>query len=165
METLVTTDGLMLWRHRRAGFAIPLPRDWHIQEDPRADVALIAVAPESDDFRPNIVVTVDELEPDRTLQSWQEFTDSASEQLLDQYLLIDTEVLERHGHPIARRLAHHPNADGVALTMEQWSTVRGRLGYTVTATAQTMGLQYVAGLFAAVARGFRTDDDIEETEA
>lgn len=161
----MSEDLLAMYRHSAAGFAMPAPRTWTVRENPQDQVAVAVIAPESDgDFRPNLVVTIDELEPGRTLESWQEFTESVSPQLLGEYLLLDNELLERHGHPVFRRLAHHANPDGVALTMEQWCTVRGRRGYTLTGTAATMDLQQTTGLFAAVARGFRTDQDAEEAD-
>ncbi|UYM07768.1 hypothetical protein [Solicola gregarius] len=161
----MSDEPLAMYRHARAGFALPAPRTWVLHEDPQEQVAAAIVAPANgDDFRPNIVVTVDDLEPGHTLESWQEFTESVSPQLLDQYLLIDNELLEQRGHPVFHRLAHHANPDGVALTMEQWCTVRGNRGFTLTGTAGTMDLLDSAGLFAEVARGFRTDEDDEDAE-
>lgn len=151
----MATDQLALYRDSDEGFAIPAPRDWLMRESTQDTVAVIFVAPESDDeFRPNIVVTVDDLEPGQTLEQWQEFVDSVSPQMLDQYVLIDNEITEHDGYSVYRRLAHHANPDGTALTTEQWATVRGSKGYTVTTTAATMDLKQSAGLFAAIAQGF-----------
>lgn len=160
---MTTPDDLVMYRHANAGFSVPAPRDWLLQEDPQDKVAVVIVAPErGDDFRPNMVVTVDELEPGQTLQAWQDFVESINPQMLDRYLLIDTEVRTLRGHDVFRRFAHHANPDGVALTMDQWSTVRGNTGYTLTTTAETMELQQTAGMFAAIAGGFRMDGDPEE---
>lgn len=162
---MTTPDQLVMYRHSNAGFSVPAPRDWLLREDPQDKVAAVIVAPEDgDEFRPNMVVTVDDLEPGQSLLAWQEFVESVSPKMLDGYLLIDTEVRTLRGHDVFRRLAHHANPDGVALTMDQWSTVRGNVGYTLTTTAETMEFQQTAGMFAAIAGGFRMDGDPEETK-
>lgn len=160
---MTTPDQLVMYHHSTAGFSVPAPRDWLLREDPQARVAVVIVAPESgNDFRPNMVVTVDDLEPGQTLHTWQDFVESVNPEMLDRYLLIDTEVRALRGHNVFRRLAHHANPDGVSLTMDQWSTIRGNVGYTLTATAETMEFQQTAGMFAAIAGGFRMDGDPQE---
>lgn len=154
----MSDDPFITYHHATARFTMPVPSDWAIHEDPHEQVAVAAIAPGHEaDFHSNVVVTVDELEPDRTIESWQEFTETTSAQVLDQYLLIDNETFEVDGHAVFRRLAHHANSGGEALTMEQWSTVRGRRGYTVTATTPTLGAYTFTGVFAAIAHGFRPD--------
>lgn len=163
---MATTDQLALYRDPDHGFAIPAPRTWLMRKNPQESIAVIFVAPpEHDDFRPNVVVTVDDLESGQTLESWQDFVDSVSPRMLDQYVVLDNENIERNGRRVHRRLAHHMNAEGTALTMEQWATVRGNVGYTVTTTAETMELHDSAALFAAIARGFHLDGDEQGADA
>ena len=153
-------DRLVVYYHRGEGFAMPVPRTWVLREDPQEKVAVVVAEPEADDgFRANLVVTVDRLEPGQSLDDWQQFTEEVSPRLLDDYVLLDTELQDNGGFAVFRRLAHHVNHDGVPLTMEQWATVRGSRGYTLTATEMTMRLPYSAGLFATVAKGFSTDHD------
>ncbi|MGH3358955.1 MAG: hypothetical protein ACRDO7_09125 [Nocardioidaceae bacterium] len=156
----MSKDSLKIYYHRGSGFALPAPRTWRMQEDPQDKVAVAMVAPPNgDDFRPNLVVTVDDLEPAQTLEPWQEFVESKMAEVLDCYMLLDTELLENGGFPVFRRLGHHLNADGVALTMQQWATVRGSRGYTLTTTASTMEVLRTAALFGVIAKGFSTDED------
>lgn len=158
------TDTLRLYRHRDAGFTLPAPADWTVLESPREQVALIASAPDRDDedFRPNVVVTVDELGADQALEPWQREADELYPKMLEQFRLLDREFVELNGRRMLRRLAHHVGAGGVAVVMEQWSTVRERRGYTLTATASASRLWEVAPLFAAVANGFRFDEAVED---
>lgn len=153
-------DRLVVYYHRGEGFAMPVPRSWVLRENPQDTIAVVVAAPDEEDgFRTNLVVSVDRLEPGQTLDDWQQYAEEAAPGLLADYVLLDTELQDNGGHTVFRRLAHHVNPDGIPLTMEQWATVRGNRGYTLTATEMTMRLPNSAGLFATVAKGFGTDED------
>lgn len=152
-------DDELVRYHHKAGFSLPAPRRWQLRENPRDKVAAVFLAPEGGGrFRPNLVVTLDDLSSDESLLRWQQAAEDVASQLLDQYVLIDTEVRESDSDRVYWRLAHHAAPGGVAVTIQQWATVRAGHGYTLTATTSTEDLPHIAGLFTAVAHGFRVDD-------
>ncbi|MGH3448575.1 MAG: hypothetical protein ACRDP4_13225, partial [Nocardioidaceae bacterium] len=75
----VRGDGLVTYRHARAGFSLPLPPDWDLKEDVDPKVAMVAAEPdEGEGFRANVVVTVDEVGTDMTANDWQALNEQAS---------------------------------------------------------------------------------------
>ncbi|MGB3684998.1 MAG: hypothetical protein WA991_04135 [Ornithinimicrobium sp.] len=95
----------------------------------RAGVQPRVVAP----FRANLVLTVAD-NADVTFGQWQRASDEALPTLLKGYELLDLEKLRVAGHPGGRRLARHLSTEGEVLVMQQWFTVFGHLGVTLTAT-------------------------------
>lgn len=107
-----------------------------------------------DRFRPNLVLTCDDL-TGTSLRDWQVATDDLLPRSLTDYLLIDLERIEIDGHPGGRRLAHHVDAAGRALTMEQWFTLHDDRGWTLTATIDTWRYDELADACAASADQWR----------
>jgi hypothetical protein len=105
-------------------------------------------------FRANLVLTCDDTTA-MTFRDWQAATDEVLPHVLDDYLLVDLERIELDGHPGGRRLAHHADAAGRALTMEQWFVLDGDRGWTLTATCETWSYDELAEAFAAVAEAWR----------
>jgi hypothetical protein len=143
-------------RHPGHGFAISLPDGWQVRLDEPAGVALLGVEPEADPwgFRTNVVVTVEDLNDEVTLAGWQAGATALLPETLTDYLLLDLQsghVGERAG---LRRLAHH-DADGRAVTMEQWATIEGARGFTLTASVSTLDYPGVSVRLAAIARTFQ----------
>ncbi|MGQ0465028.1 MAG: hypothetical protein ACT4QG_06870 [Sporichthyaceae bacterium] len=133
------------------GFAFDVPGSWEVRVDPRADVAVVALDPVVDDwgFRTNVLVTLDQVDRGMTLAAWQEGAEKMLGGVLQEYLLLDLEdvhVGERAG---IRRLAHH-NAEGRAITMEQWTVLDGRRGFTLTASVSTLAYPRVAPTLARI---------------
>ena len=62
---------------------------------------------------------------------------------------VDALALARSG------LAHHVDGAGRALTMEQWFTLDGDRGWTLTATCETWSYDEVAEVFADLAEAWR----------
>lgn len=119
-------------------------------------VALIALDPDTsgDGFRANLVVTVDELDPDTTVET---FTDTALEvqdRVLDRMWLIDRSPARLRSGFGTRTLVHH-DADGFAVVLEQWRLVHGTLGYTVSASCAALDYDDVADVFATAATSLR----------
>jgi hypothetical protein len=75
--------------------------------------------------------------------------------MLDDYLLVDLERLVVDGRPGGRRLAHHVDQAGRALTMEQWFVADDQVGWTLTATVETWSYDAVADELAEVAAAWR----------
>jgi len=144
-------DGLTEYCHP-SGLTLPLPLGWERVEDPRPDMPIVAAEPENDlGFRANIVVTVDELPGDLDLQSWQATTEVTLPRALHDYLLLDLEHAELRGRQVVRRLAHHLVKGSGAVTMEQWATTVGSMGYTLTASVASLAYDSLADMFAAIA--------------
>lgn len=114
-------------------------------------------------FRANLVLTCDDT-TGMTFRDWQVATDEVLPRALDDYLLVDLEKVEVDGHPGGRRLAHHVDASGRALTMEQWCTLAGDRGWTLTATCETWSYDDLAEAFAATAAVWRPVSGSSSTE-
>jgi hypothetical protein len=144
------------YRHPAAGFTLPLPASWELAEDPRSDVALIAVEPEHPGpFRANVVVTVERLPAGLDVDAWQANADELLGRALRGYLLLDRERQHVDGRIVLRRLAHHSREESGAITMEQWTTIHDGMGFTLTASAGTLEYDALAETFAGIAAGFR----------
>ena len=105
-------------------------------------------------FRANAVLTCDDT-TGMSFRDWQVATDQVLPRVLADYLLIDLEKLDVDARPGGRRLAHHVDDSGRALTMEQWFTLEGDRGWTLTATCETWSYDDLAEVFADLAAGWR----------
>lgn len=132
----------------------PVPAGWdQLDEAPPATLWAAVEQPHperTDRFRANLVLTCDDASG-MTFRDWQVATDELLPRTLDDYLLIDLEKLEIDGLPGGRRLAHHVDAAGRALTMEQWFTLDHDRGWSLTATVETWAYDELADGLAAVA--------------
>ncbi|MDT0184490.1 hypothetical protein Q9S36_30305 [Microbacterium sp. ARD31] len=140
-------------------FAAPaIPRGWDKVARPRPGTVWTAVEPvdldRPDGFRSNLVLTCDDL-GGLTFRDWQVGSDEVLPTMLDDYLLVDLERLVVDGRPGGRRLAHHVDQTGRALTMEQWFVADDQLGWTLTATVETWAYDGVADELAEVAAAWR----------
>lgn len=131
-----------------------LPADWQRTEDPEPGVALIAIEPDSAGLRTNVVLTVEHL-GELSFRDWQLGTDQLLPRVLDELVLLDLERLDVDGHPGVRRLAHHTTADGEAATLEQWATLIGHAGVTLSATVATLRYDVMADDLAEIAATLR----------
>ncbi len=105
-------------------------------------------------FRANAVLTCDDT-TQMSFRDWQVATDEVLPRALADYLVIDLEKVEIDARQGGRRLAHHVDADGRALTMEQWFVLEGDRGWTLTATCETWSYDDLAEAFAAIAANWR----------
>lgn len=138
------------------GFSVDLPEAWEVRVDPRADVAVVALDPVVDDwgFRTNVLVTLDQLDRGLTLAAWQEGAERMLGEVLEEYLLLDLEDVHIGQRAGIRRLAHH-NAEGRAITMEQWTVLDGRRGFTLTASVSTLAYPRVTATLARIGDSLR----------
>lgn len=134
----------------------PVPEGWdRLGEAPPAALwAAVEPSTATGAFRSNLVLTCDEVGP-MSFRDWQSGTDELLPRTLDDYLLVDLERLEIDGRPGGRRLAHHVDRAGRALTMEQWFTLDGTRGWTLTATLHTPRYDELADACAAAAAAWR----------
>lgn len=151
---------LIRHRHPGHGFAISLPPEWQVRLDEPDGVALLGIEPEPDPwgFRTNVVVTVENLGAEVMLPDWQAAATELLPQTLTDYLLLDLQAGHVGEQPALRRLAHH-DADGRAVTMEQWATIEGSRGFTLTASVSTLAYPGVSQRLAAMATTFRIQVD------
>ncbi|MGA8117441.1 MAG: hypothetical protein WCA46_27710 [Actinocatenispora sp.] len=153
------TADLTTYRHPAPGFTIPLPGDWERVPAPHDGIALVALEPEREPwFRANVVVTTEQLAAEMDLRLWQAYVDELTPRVLTDYRLVDREFTELAARPVLRRLAHHATGRG-SVTMEQWSSIHGTTGFTVTASVATLEYVDAAELFAEIASGLRPDPE------
>jgi hypothetical protein len=152
------SERLWDYRHPAAGFALPLPSEWHRVEDPRPGVLLVAVEPERGPwFRANAVVTVERLDPPTSLAAWQDEAVRLLPQVMADLILLDVEDTQLGGRPARRTLIHHATGDAGAVTAELWATVDRGNGYTLTTSVGSLEYDDLADMFAAMAQGLRLD--------
>lgn len=146
---------------RAAGLRLRAPVDWEVITDPTPGVCAVALEPSEQDgaFRTNLVVTVSSVDTD--LESWQGAADDLLAEVLDDYRLLDLELVEVAGRPALRRLGHH-RVDGRGVTLEQWSTLVGTRGHTFTFTAGDLAYNTAADVFGETVATIR-DDQTQET--
>ncbi|MGB5952988.1 MAG: hypothetical protein WBG57_10830 [Ornithinimicrobium sp.] len=84
-------------------------------------------------FRANLVLTVVN-NAELTFGQWQRASDHLLPIALKDYELLDVQKVRLAGRPGGRRLARHLSTSGEVLVMQQWFTVCGHLGVTLTAT-------------------------------
>lgn len=149
--------------HRREAFWLRLPPDWQVREDLDETTPLVGIEPSDDHrhdgaFRANVVVTAGDVPDGLSFDDWLHLNDVANAQKLADYFLLDAEIYQQHGRAMHRRMAHHTVENQTAVTIQQWSTMRGRRGYTLTASSQTLNLQNMAALFNVIANEFTIDD-------
>lgn len=141
---------VVTYRHRR-GFGLSTPPGWEVIEDLDDTVALALLEPEAPaGFRANIVVTLETVDDD--IETWQQTIEEQLAQNLPQYTVIDR---ERVNDRLIRRLGHYVADATGPVTMEQWATVRGMIGYVVTASVATLSYDSLTDLFTAVADSFQ----------
>lgn len=135
-----------------------LPPGWKLADELPAGVDAVAVEPDDREhperFRSNLVVTTSTT-GGLSFSDWQNGTDELLPRLLEDYLLVDLERLDVDGRPAGRRLAHHRGPGGQALTMEQWFTQIDDVGYTLTATVETVRYDTLADALATSAASWR----------
>lgn len=154
------TGQLLRYAHATPGFSIDLPSDWEMQVDPQPAVAIAVLEQRDDDaFRANLVVTTDDLPDGMDLTIWQAGIEERLPDALNDYYLLDMENVVLDQEPAHRRLAHHITGSGVAVTMQQWSTLCGRRGLSVTTTVDTLELASTAALFNRIVASLSVADD------
>lgn len=132
---------------------VPVPAGWCIADDSElADARVATEAPVSDDggFLANLVLTAAD-DQAGSFRDWQVATDQLLPEMLHDFLLIDLERRDVAGHPGGRRLAHHVTPDGTAVTMEQWFTLVDGIGWTFTATIDSLRYDEFADVFGEAA--------------
>ena len=108
---------------------------------------------EEGSFRTNLVITVDEVETDDP-EVYTDHALAAQQRELRAFQLLDRVEETLGGMPATRTLAHH-DAEGWAVTLEQWRVLHERRAYTVTASAATLDYDAVADALTAAAESFR----------
>lgn len=146
-------------------FSLGLPQDWQVLLDSHPGVPFVGVAPEPDawGFRTNVVVTVERLDHGTTLEFWQAGADQALPTTPTDYLLLDLQPVPVGELAGLRRLAHH-DAGGRAVTMEQWTVLDARCGFTITASASTLAYPVVADRFAQIAGTFQIEANLTDSQ-
>jgi len=133
--------------------SLPLPAGWQVLADAAPGTAVaVEVSDSSVGFTSNLVLsTADNAE--LSFRDWQVATDELLPGMLTDYLLLDLERCDVAGRPGGRRLAHHITPDGTAVTMEQWFTAVAGVGWTLTATVDSLRYDGLADLLARTAAG------------
>jgi hypothetical protein len=134
-----------------ARFALALPEGWEAVRDPQPGVAMVALEPpDLAGFRTNLVVTVEDV-GGLSFEDWQLGCDELLPQTLQDYQLLDLERLDDERGPGVRRLAQHSAGGTCWVTLEQWVTLAGSTGVTLSATVETARYDASADELATVA--------------
>lgn len=112
-------------------------------------VALEPVRPDGG-FRANLVLTVMD-NAGLSFRDWQAKTDRMLPLLLRDYSLVDLERLEVARHPGGRRCARHVSPSGALVLTNQWFTVAGDLGVTLSGTADVLSCGALRTVFTHAA--------------
>jgi len=136
------------------GFAISFPPDSEVVEDVQG-AAVVAIAPPGDgDFRPNLNVVVERLDPPLELEAYLERSLEIEQRMLSGHQLLDRVSEALGGVPGLRTLAHH-DVGGQAVVLEQWRALAGEAAFVVSASCGALDYHAVADLFARCAESFR----------
>lgn len=138
--------------HELVGCRVEVPDDWELVHSPDQQ-RLIVVEPERTEeagFRANIVLTAVD-NGGLSFCDWQAGTDELMPRQLSMYLLLDLERLAVAGREDGRRLAEHVVDGRPPVTMEQWFTLVGPTGYTLTATVDSWRYDEYADFFSEIA--------------
>jgi hypothetical protein len=138
-----------------------VPDGWELAED-SLSTALIAVEPALDlpRFRPNLVVTVDELVPGVAVERWHAQCLELLRQQLTGFWAIDLESTEEGKRPVCRTLGHHTTESG-AITMEQWLSFDAAHCYTLTGSVGTLEYPDYFELFRSIASSLRLPGEVQ----
>ncbi|WP_298746292.1 hypothetical protein [uncultured Serinicoccus sp.] len=130
--------------HEGSGATFEAPDGWQVEDTGRPEV-LVVLEPEPAEggVRANLVLTAVDT-GGRSLRDWQNGTEALLPRELSDYLVLDLHAVEVDGRPAGSRLAHHVDAEGRALVMEQRFTEVDGLGVTLTATVDTLRYPLVA---------------------
>jgi hypothetical protein len=150
------SDVLAVHRHGGGDFELPLPVGWEWRENVRG-CALLALEPERDDghVRANVVVTVERLPEDESLEEWSGRSLAALADTLNRHRLLDLVVLEVGGRPARRALSHYVDRVHGGVCLEQWLVPAGGLGIVVSCTTAALEYDDLFDLMHAVAEGLR----------
>ncbi len=155
--------GSAVTRHSMAGCSVVVPAGWEVLAGQGGD-RLVAVEPGPGlVFRANLVVTVIG-NGALSFRDWQASTDRMLPRQLASYQLVDLERRLVGGHPGGRRLAAHV-VGATPVTMEQWFTQVGQVGFTLTCTVDSWRYDEMADLFAEVADGLVVPADLAAGDA
>ncbi|GAA4873308.1 hypothetical protein [Serinicoccus chungangensis] len=141
--------------HEASGATFEAPDGWQVEDTGRPEV-LVVLEPErpGGGVRANLVLTAVGT-GGRSFRDWQNGTEALLPQELSDYLVLDLHAVEVDGRPAGTRLAHHVDAEGRALVLEQRFTEADGLGLTLTATVDVLRYPLVAEELSACCASLR----------
>lgn len=141
--------------HEASGATFEAPDDWQVHGTGRDEVLLVLEPePAEGGVRANLVLTAVET-GGRSFRDWQNVTEVQLPNELADYLVLDLHAFQIDGRAAGSRLAHHVDAQGRALVMEQVFTEVDGLGLTLTATVDALRYPVVADEMAACCASLR----------
>ncbi|QSB15438.1 hypothetical protein JQS43_03510 [Natronosporangium hydrolyticum] len=153
-------EEMVQYKHPRAGFSVPVPREWERAVD-TAEVPLIVAAPPDPPwrFRANLIVTVDQLGPEVTVAARHAANIEGLHRALTRFRLLDQEESRLRGCPLLRTLGHHA-AEAGAVTFEQWIYIGEEHCFALTASVGTLEYPAYREIFAAMVYEFRLPQEV-----
>jgi len=150
------SDELAVHRHGGGGFELPLPVGWEWRENVEG-CALLALEPERDDghIRANVVVTVERLPDEDTLEEWSERSLTAVASTLNRHRVLDLADVEIGSGVVRRALGHYVDRVHGGVCLEQWLVPAGGLGFVVSCTTAALEYDDLFELMHAIAEGLR----------
>lgn len=145
------------YRHKQAGFALPVPATWEVTEDV-PECALVAAEPPDgqQEFRANIVVTVEDLAGESP-ETWVQRSRDALTDVQAKLLILDTEETEIGGTRAWRTLSHYLHQHGRGVALEQWAVAHDGVGYVLSCTMLATDYDAWADAMAYLAEGLHVE--------
>lgn len=146
--------------HAVVDVLVSVPRGWEVVSDLPDGLPFAARgAPTEHGFRPNVVLTLDEVADDE-VADWEQSSDVLMSETMRDHLLIDRGHVERaDGTTFLQRTGQHVTDEGWIVTFDQWTFARGGTGYTLTATVTSVDFDEWADVFAEIGHRFADPTD------
>ena len=135
--------------HPDFGYSLPLPTAWEtrILDDQGATLVSTEAGAPAGLLRTTVVVTVDEHDPDATLDDWQSAVEQQLGEVLNDFLLLDVRPARLGGADAIVRVVSYATPDRQPATLTQWAAQRGGFGYTLSCTVPSLAYHRAADWF------------------
>lgn len=144
------------YRHTSAGFSISIPAEWEATEEVEW-CALVAAEPTEnpEHFVPNVVVTIEQLRQDDSLDVWVQRAREAlhGEDKFNRLRILDAGETEISGSSAHRTLSHYLHRSAGGVNLEQWALAQSGWGYVVSCSTGALDYDDYVDVMAEVAEG------------
>lgn len=139
--------------HPDFGYSLPLPTAWDTRVLDDQGGTLVSTETGAPDglLRTTIVMTVDEHDPDATLDDWQLEVEHQLTGVLNDFLLIDRRPARLGGTDAVLRVVSYATPDRQPATLTQWAAQSEGRGYTLSCTVHSLAYHRAAAWFDDVA--------------
>ncbi|MGH3344572.1 MAG: hypothetical protein ACRDPK_17230 [Carbonactinosporaceae bacterium] len=142
-------------RHTTGGFTLPAPEEWEVAENVSGCALVVSERAYGPFFTSNIVVTIEEMTGDESLDAWVDRSRDALRESLNRLRVIDVEEATVAGLPARRTLSHYLHQHHGGVNLEQWSLARGGYGYVISASCGALDYDEMHDVGRRVVDGLR----------